>query len=323
MEKLKKTELSPETKQLIVKKSNTTSYPESVKGIIAVFSAVILYTASATCVQLLERRIPDLELNAFRCGIPLIFYSIGFIMMQRWPMIDRSEIGSTLLYSLAGSSSKMGEFVAVTFLPAAAVSCLYSTSRITFGLLLFSLLLKEGVTVKKTLFAVMCVCGVILVVQPWMEFRTYDLTDRGNLSQHGTKNYSAKFTGHKEVNASNVPTASEKSTGNFTKESIGTGLVSEIVGYIAAVSGGILMASEVVIVKRNPYINEKIVEILFWGWSTCTALSLILTFIIETPVLPSNWFDVSMVTIHSVTCAAIWPLMMYQTKLLAKLLLYY
>ena len=78
------------------------------------------------------------------------------------------------------------------------------------------------------------------------------------------------------------------STVNFTKESIGTGLVSEIVGYTAAISGGILMATEVVIVQRNPYINEHTVEILFWGWSTCTAISLILTFIIETPVLPSN-----------------------------------
>ena len=101
------------------------SYLESVKGIIAVFSVVILCTVSATCVQLLGRRIPDLELNTFRCGIPLIFYSIGLIMMQRWPRIDRSEIGATLLYSLAGSSCKLGEFVAVTFLPASAVSCFF------------------------------------------------------------------------------------------------------------------------------------------------------------------------------------------------------
>ena len=272
MEKLREPELSPETKQLIVKKFNTTSYLESVKGIIAVLSAVILYTASATCVQLLERRIPDLELNTFRCGIPLIFYSIGLIMVERWPIIDRSEIGGTLLYSLVGSSSKMGGLVAVTFLPAAAVSCLYSTSTIIFGLLLFSLLLKEAVTVKKVLFAVMSVCGVILVVQPWMELRTYDdvFTDRGNLSEHGIKNYSANLTGHQEFNASKEPTVSETSIVDFTINSIGSGLVSEIVGYVAAVSGGILMASEVIIVKRNPYINQHKVEILFWGWSTNT-----------------------------------------------------
>ena len=134
-------------------------------------------------------------------------------------MIDRSQIGATLLYSLAGSSSKMGEFVAVTFLPAAVVSCLFSTSTIIFGLLLFSLLLNEIVTAKKILFAVMCVCGVIPVVQPWMELRTCDddFTDRGNLSEHGTKNYLANLTCHQEFNLSEERTASELSTVNFTK----------------------------------------------------------------------------------------------------------
>ena len=70
--------------ELIFQKDNIeNSYSKPVKGIIAVFLVVILYTASATCVQLLARGIPDLELNTFRCGIPLVFYSIGLIMMQR------------------------------------------------------------------------------------------------------------------------------------------------------------------------------------------------------------------------------------------------
>ena len=264
MERLTEPELSLETKQLIVKKFNATSYLESVKGIIAVFFAIILYTASATCVQLLERGIPDLELNTFRCGIPLIFYSIGLIVMQRWPIIDRSEIVA-LLYSLAGSSSKMGEFVAVTFLPAAAVSCLYCTSTIIFGLLLFSLLLKERATAKKTLFSVMCVCGVIIVVQPWIEFRTYDdnFTDGRNLPEYGITKFLANLTGHPKVNVSEEPTVSETSTANVTTKFILSDLVSEIVGNTAAVLGGIFMASEVAIVKRNPY--EHIVEILFLG----------------------------------------------------------
>ena len=143
MEKLKETEPSPETKQLIVNKLNATSYLESVKGIIAVLSAVILYTASATCVQLLEKANSRFRIKH------LSMWNSSNILLNRInndakmaDLIDRSEIGSTLLYSLAASSSKMGEFVAVTFLPAAAVSCLYSTSTIIFGLLLFSLLVE-------------------------------------------------------------------------------------------------------------------------------------------------------------------------------------
>ena len=73
MEKLKETELSPESKQLLEKDNNAKSYLESLKGIIAVFSVVILNTISASCVQLLGRRIPDFELNTFRSAVPLIF----------------------------------------------------------------------------------------------------------------------------------------------------------------------------------------------------------------------------------------------------------
>ena len=177
--------------------------------------------------------------------------------MRRWPRIDRSEIGLTILCSLLGSSSKMGELVAVTFLPAAAVSCLFSTSAITSGLCLFALL------------AEVCICGAVLVVQPWMEFRMSDddFVDRRNLSVHGTKQLLANLIGydnntadfsfetsyaHRKFNLSGITTSFETSTVNFTKESIGTGLVSEIVGYTVAILGGILLSTEVVIVKRNP-----------------------------------------------------------------------
>ena len=46
------------------------------KGVTCAFADAVCNAASATCVQLLERRIPDLELNAFRNAIPLVLYSI-------------------------------------------------------------------------------------------------------------------------------------------------------------------------------------------------------------------------------------------------------
>ena len=332
--KMMKTELSSETETKQLLDNNNRLNLTSVKGLVAAFSVVILHAASATCVQLLQRRIPDLELNAFRCGIPLMFFSIGLIVTRRWPVVEKSEIGVTLLYSLVGSSCKMGEFVAVTFLPAATVSCLFSTSSIIFGLLLFALLLKESVTVQKLLFAAMCICGVILVVQPWKELRTHGIyfKDRGHLSVDGTEGYLATLTGHVnstegvrletnfdhlQVNVSGKATTPETTTVNFTKTSTRVALVSKILGYTAAAAGGILLASEVIIVKRHPYIHEHILETVFWGWSTSTTIYLILMFTIETPVLPSNWFDIVMVIIHCSTCAVIWPLSIYQAKIIA------
>ena len=271
---MKKAELSTktETKKLLEKESFQKPCLETVKGVIAAFSVVILYTTSATCVQLLERRILDFELNAFRSGIPLIFYSIGLIIMWEMPVIEKSEIGVILLYSLGGSSSKMGEFVAVTFLPAATTSCVFSTSSVILGLPLFALLLKESVTVKKLLFAGMCICGVILVVQPWIAQRTprVDFEDSRNHSLHASVHYNnaedfelgADFD-YQDV--SGLSTTPVTNTVNFTKTFTGTAFVSEIIGYTTSVAGGILLASEVIFVKRYPYIHEHILESTFWG----------------------------------------------------------
>ena len=51
---------------------------------------------------------------------------------------------------------------------------------------------------KKVLLAVVCICGAILVVQPWMEFRISDddFVDGRNLSVYGTKQFLANLTGY-------------------------------------------------------------------------------------------------------------------------------
>ena len=77
---------------------NTKTYMQKMKGISAAFGCVLFYTSSAACVQLLERRIPDFELNTFRASVTLIFYSSYFLVTWKLPVVERSEIGATLLY---------------------------------------------------------------------------------------------------------------------------------------------------------------------------------------------------------------------------------
>ena len=163
-----------EKAQLLESESNEKSYLKKATGVIAVFSAMLLFSSSATCVQLLERRIPDLELNTFRSGIPLLFYATGLLIMRRWPVIDRSKIAATLGYSLGISCSGLSQFVAVSFLPAAAAFCVCCTSGIISGIFIFALCWNETVTLKKVLFAGLCVCGVILRIQPWMQLKGYN-----------------------------------------------------------------------------------------------------------------------------------------------------
>ena len=94
-------------------------------------------------------------------------------------------------------------------------------------------------------------------------------------------------------------------------ENIFDGTFLQFIGYVFAISSGVTLSLDVLLVKRNPYFNEHILEILFWIFVSNTCFSVILMFIIETPVLPYNWFDVTMVIIHSFSYAGIWPLYIY------------
>ena len=72
----------------------------TIKGIASTLGCAICFSVSATSVQLLERRIPDLELNTFRNAIPLVLYAVVFLLMQKWPVIERGKIGITFLYGV-------------------------------------------------------------------------------------------------------------------------------------------------------------------------------------------------------------------------------
>ena len=140
MGKTEKMELvsDAETGQLLQNEGSKRSYLKTATGIIAVFTAVILFSVSDTCVQLVERRIPDLEMNTFRSGIPLMFCTSVMLILQRWPIIEVSKIVAILAYSLANFCSSLSQFVAVSFLPAAEAFCVCCTSAIVWGLFIFA-----------------------------------------------------------------------------------------------------------------------------------------------------------------------------------------
>ena len=66
---------------------------QSLKGVLVTFAQVLLFVASATSVQLLERRIPDLELNTFRNAVPTLLYALGILFTGNWPIIQSDKLG--------------------------------------------------------------------------------------------------------------------------------------------------------------------------------------------------------------------------------------
>ena len=326
---------SEEDKDLLDKAEDRPTRFQSFKGIVATFVGKFLFILSGACVQLLERRIPDFELNTFRNGIPLIVYTIVVLAKRKWPAIKRDKIGVTFLYTVVTFTNGFLIFVSITFLPASTVSSMVITSVITFGLIIFSLFADNKVTLETVLFAALCVGGVILVIQPWSGYSeqladTITKTQFKNIKANATINFtktsryldlsndSIKLvsTGILNMTTTTTTTSTMSSFGvpSSSRGFFQTRIWTQMIGYGSAVLCGVTFDLDVLMVKRNPYFNEDKLEVIFWIYFTNTIYSTIFIFIIETPVLPRNWFDSVLVIVHGLTYAAIWPLYIYGPK---------
>ena len=140
---------------------------DTVKGIIAAVVIVILFASSATAVQLLERRIPDMELNTFRSAAPFVMSAILTLIPRELPLIGRDEILATVLYTVDIFIAALFYFVAISMLPAAVAACVAYTSMMISALFIFSLCWNEKITTRNVMFALISVPGVVMVIQPW------------------------------------------------------------------------------------------------------------------------------------------------------------
>ena len=247
---------------------------QSFKGVIATFAQVLLFVASATSVQLLQRRIPDLELNTFRNAVPALLYALGTLFTRKWPVIQTDKIMITFLYTVVTFMNGLFFFISITLLSAGIVSSVVNTSCILFSLVAFSLCSNERATPKAVLLYILCVCGVILIIQPWTES-----SDKGMEMNISTTEVNCNTTTTTTIVTTPIATTATgtvttPNNGDFTKgnENHGKapfakmyhGAFPPIIGYAFAVTSGVTLSLDVLLVKRNPYFNELILEVLFW-----------------------------------------------------------
>ena len=306
---------------------NRGSIVDTLKGIIAAFTTVILHAVGATCVQLLQRRIPDLELNMFRSVAPFLMYSLYFLIKYQWPIIERGKIGITSLYIMTSFTSILCYFIAVSLLPAALVSCVATVSCLVSGLMLFSCVGEERITLKRISFAAICLFGVIMVIQPWQgsKLAEAEVMMSTHLINSTNDSHSDSPSGGQVTEATNhvtitrsqsetdgtsrlfqEPVQEENSNGELFKginsqtdsePSITPGI---ILGYCLAVLNGVTAVFHPLIIKcSNQFITDHFHQVLFWCFASFTLVSFILSLVVETPVLPRNWYDAAMVTIHA------------------------
>ena len=302
-------------------------YLRTLKGIIGTFVSVIMAAMSVTTVQLLERRIPDLELNTYRFAVPLVACSASLLVKKVNPCMSRLDMRQTLVYCFASFVGSFFYYVSVTLLPAATSSCIMYTTTLLGSLVLFSVFHKERISLLTVPSALMCFTGILMVLQPGFDNKAsaFDkpessqlaLQIKGNTTQPTTYQTEAMLENVQEANGS---TTDWKETGtqhvlnsrnNFAKlaEIIPpTSLNGQIIGYSFALVSGLGFAWVILIIKQYNFTMELIPKVLFWIYFVNALISSLLMFIFETIVLPSNWFDAAIATIHCISAACLWPI---------------
>ena len=287
------------------------------KGVLAAFLRLVALVVSSASVQLLERRIPDFELNTVRCAVPFLLSAIGMVTRRQLPVISREEIGSTTLYSLLSSTTSITMYVAVTLLPVSTMQSLRETCNIISGIILFYIFLNEKPTCSVFISASMCICGVILVIQPSFIFFNKDLRMMNEtLILFDDTNNNGNGTMVSFVSSSGIMVNDSMMTKRSTLKD-DSSMILEILKYSLPLLSGLALCSDVVLVKKRPYLTENMTEVLFWCFMSNTIISLVTMFIWETPVLPSSWFDTLLVTLHCLAYVFIWPLYFYSLRHIA------
>ena len=261
----------------------------TLKGILSAFIYVFLSVISAISVQLIGKRIPEFELNAFRCGMPLVLYClVAAIFIRKWPTVVRTEIVSTGVISFLHFLQSITHYVAFAILPVASVHCVSLTTQIVTGVVFFSLFWSEKLDLVKILAALICVTGIVLVMQP--EFIFVKNTTCLNYTTNSTvlPNKEPKLIHHEWT--------------------------LDVLEYILPVIGGTAFTLDILVLKKRPYLTENMVQVLFWSFAVNAAISTIIMFVFEEPVLPGTWYDFSLIMAHGLSYTFMWPVYFYSAE---------
>ncbi len=163
---LDKRHSDPEAQQL---ENETQQRPwlDSLKGILAALLVVVNYVVSITNLQLLQRRVPDLELQAFRCA-GVVTASIAWMFTKReMPTVPFPDVPVVLLHAVLLTLCSTAVYIGYSLVPASAAECTQATSLLLSGLFIFWMCGQERFSFKRAVFVMLCLVGVSLVIQPW------------------------------------------------------------------------------------------------------------------------------------------------------------
>ncbi len=140
---------------------------QSLKGISFAVLLVLAHVGNITNLQLLQRRVPDFELNVFRSGGIVLFCLVWFLFRQKVPRVSLLEIPVMLLYGFLIALDSSAINIGFALIPATLAQCAENTACLLSALLIFWFCGQEILSIAKVFSVFLCVGGVVFVLQPW------------------------------------------------------------------------------------------------------------------------------------------------------------
>ena len=256
---------------------------EKLKGSASVLVSVLMEVISATCVQLLRRSIPDMELNTMRFATAFILISTIFLLQRKLPKVPILEIPYVLCFTVLLVVNTIGLFIPVTYLSLTTAESVSITSLIISGMFLYWTFWDDQITLKAALFAALCVIGVTLVIQP-----------------------KVLFTGkHNHLNST------QNSTTENTPYIENSTTATAFLGYGLAVLYGTACSLAGLLIKRRPYFTDHITQVIFWAFMLGTIISAVVMVTFEKVRFPDNGYQWFLIILHCLPFVLPWPFVMY------------
>ena len=266
-----------------------------IKGVIIMFLAMVLSSTSKICVQALDRLVPDFELNCIRCGFATVGMIFYFVITRHFPRVTRDKVLAVFLLCFVSNIVTIGIYVTLTFIPLASSECLILTSNLAAGLIIFTIINKEKLAWDKLVAVLVCIVGVLLILQPDFVFKSSDILRNST-----------------QVNPNSTKLSSQRqSTEKFDNWSI--------LGYILAVCTGICLTLEIAVVKyyKDFFTVENLFISLIWTHALGTLLSLIPMLIYEDLVFPVDVKNILLICGHVCFFVFMMPMLLYASLLIA------
>ncbi len=87
------------------------SYVETIKGVLVTILLALIMAISKICVQALHDHIPHLQLNSMRLMTPSVGLVIYYIIMRKWPMVERKYWKPMVLFCFTSNVITLGMYV--------------------------------------------------------------------------------------------------------------------------------------------------------------------------------------------------------------------